>query len=180
MKEYRMGPHAHDLARVIVLDACLLICAEDVGIGRCEQRMAANMDKAEREKQYAWLAEVLALPALWKIVMSHWPIFSFLGNGPTPELVERVYPLMVKHGVGVLHFLQSCSRFPTFLVARKMGACKNPITVMHNCVDPARFSAAFALLRFRLSGGFQRGSASRAETYCRANHDQFVCGIGDG
>lgn len=62
--------------------------------------MQKNLDGANpRNEHYKWIKDQLAVPARWKIVVAHWPIYSFLGNGPSQELKDNVLPLLVEHGV---------------------------------------------------------------------------------
>eukprot|EP00043_Microstomoeca_roanoka_P006320 m.61923 g.61923 ORF g.61923 m.61923 type:complete len:377 (-) comp13367_c0_seq1:106-1236(-) len=88
------------LVRILYLDTCLLVCG-DMSNFRCEDEMSNNLSPEAREAEYAWLEEELAKPAWWKFVVGHWSIVSMMGNGPTPELIDRLLPLLLKHGVHV-------------------------------------------------------------------------------
>ena len=39
--------------------------------------MMKNVDTNERKEQMEWINVELAKPAHWKVVVAHWPIFSF-------------------------------------------------------------------------------------------------------
>ena len=92
-------------AVLIVLDACNLVCAVG-GNPRCAGPLArfdTPKERALRRAQLTWLDQVLsdAPPGAWKIVSAHWALFSQTGNGPTPELIEHVLPILRRHGVHV-------------------------------------------------------------------------------
>lgn len=94
---------------LLVLDACTLVCGAgggDDGDGGANHRCGGvkNGGAAARREQLAWLEASLAAAArdeavAFKVVMAHWPVFSFAGNGPTEELIEDVLPLLEAHGV---------------------------------------------------------------------------------
>ena len=51
-------------------------------------------------KQLAWFKAALAASeAQWKIVIGHHPIYSGGGHGDTPELIEKILPLLHEHKV---------------------------------------------------------------------------------
>ena len=51
-------------------------------------------------KQLAWFKAALAASAAqWKIVIGHHPIYSGGGHGDTPELIEKILPLLHEHKV---------------------------------------------------------------------------------
>jgi tartrate-resistant acid phosphatase type 5 len=59
-----------------------------------------NVRTQDVPKQMAWFQTALAAStAQWKIVLGHHPIYSGGRHGDTPELVEKVLPLLREHGV---------------------------------------------------------------------------------
>lgn len=51
-------------------------------------------------EQYAWLEQALAAShATWKIVIGHHPVVSGGSHGGAPALVEKLQPLLERHGV---------------------------------------------------------------------------------
>lgn len=68
--------------RIIHLDACLLVCGQ-AGNFRCEDAMQQNFPPGSTTMQehLRWIREELAKPARFRIVVGHWPVYSFLGNG---------------------------------------------------------------------------------------------------
>lgn len=68
---------------------------------KAEAAIAANVTQQDTAAQLAWLdRELAASTALMKLVFGHHTIRSGgSGHGETPELVELVRPILVKHGV---------------------------------------------------------------------------------
>ena len=68
--------------RIVHIDACLLVCGLP-GNFRCEDAMNQNFPKGSPSQQHhlQWIAEELAKPAQFRIVVGHWPLYSFFGNG---------------------------------------------------------------------------------------------------
>lgn len=61
-----------------------------------------ELQSQNRERQLAWVEDSLAASkARWKIVIGHHPVYSGGIHGDTPFIVERVLPLLKKHGVQV-------------------------------------------------------------------------------
>ena len=92
---------------------------------------------AERDEQLAWLASALSRPRKpgeFRLVVGHFGVFSFRGNGPTRSLAEDLLPLMRKHAVdayvcGHDHALQVISALPAdplFLVSGAGGYVLHP------------------------------------------------------
>ena len=127
---------------LMVLDSCSLVCGQGVVVGgdskrprnpRCGGALArfsaTAEERAHRDRQLAWVDRTLARydPAdWWLVVSSHWPIFSRTGNGPTPELIGDLLPVLRRHGVhaylnGHDHSLQHLSEegqaWPQFFVS---------------------------------------------------------------
>eukprot|EP00039_Didymoeca_costata_P001980 m.56696 g.56696 ORF g.56696 m.56696 type:complete len:361 (-) comp11056_c0_seq1:920-2002(-) len=99
-KDYKIGKGLDEetVIRVLVLDACALTCALTTNY-RCEGMNMSGISKDYVTKQLQWVEEMLSKPAKWKIVVGHFPIFSFLGNGPTSQMIEFVLPLLLKYSV---------------------------------------------------------------------------------
>lgn len=58
--------------------------------------------KGAEDSQLQWLDQVLsASTAMWKIVVGHHPVYSGGEHGNTPELIEKLLPLLKAHGVQV-------------------------------------------------------------------------------
>lgn len=84
--------------RLVSLETCSLVCAAGGGGGgegnfRCQgenMRKYASLPEfaALRERQLRWLENEVAPKRAgdWLIVMGHFPLYSFRGNGPTSEL----------------------------------------------------------------------------------------------
>jgi hypothetical protein len=87
--------------RLVVLDACGLVCGGgDAGVNfRCDREILDSIVPGSRARQLSWLDAELAKPAAWKIVVAHWPIFSFLGNGPSATMTDDVLPILLRRGV---------------------------------------------------------------------------------
>eukprot|EP00045_Choanoeca_perplexa_P005471 m.46343 g.46343 ORF g.46343 m.46343 type:complete len:346 (+) comp13140_c0_seq1:163-1200(+) len=86
--------------RIFYLDTCLLVCGSMKNF-RCEESMRPNLSLKQKQRQLRWLKHALAVPSQWKIVVGHWGVYSTMGNGPTPELVDELLPLMREAEVDV-------------------------------------------------------------------------------
>jgi len=78
-----VGSGASDqLLRFVHIDACLLVCGRP-GNYRCEEVMQRNFHDGggEIEAHMHWIRVELAKPARWRVVVGHWPLYSFYGNG---------------------------------------------------------------------------------------------------
>jgi len=65
-----------------------------------DERMAAEIKSQDAASQLAWIDERLSKStAPWKIVIGHHPIYSGGEHGDTPELVERLLPVLRKNKV---------------------------------------------------------------------------------
>lgn len=61
------------------------------------QREIATQDSG---KQLVWIEQRLAASsAPWKLVIGHHPIYSGGEHGDSPELIEKLFPLLKRHGV---------------------------------------------------------------------------------
>ena len=114
------GPGApRQLLRLVVADACNIVCGpptEDASANfRCEKVTDVGHDRAI---QLQWLDSVLKddfrcsgdacagdfdededREVVWKVVMSHWPLYSVLGNGPTETMIRLLKPVLERHEV---------------------------------------------------------------------------------
>ena len=94
-----------EVLRVAVLDACTLVCAVDTSKSknfRCSKKLSTD-SFSSKLIQLEWLDQVLSASVnehndaiVWKAVLSHWPLYSVLGNGPTASLIEEVKPILEK------------------------------------------------------------------------------------
>jgi len=67
-----------------------------------DEKMGPDVRSQDTAKQLAWLDRSLAASkARWKICFGHHPIYSGGEHGNTPELIERLLPLLARHGVRV-------------------------------------------------------------------------------
>jgi tartrate-resistant acid phosphatase type 5 len=102
--------------------------------------------KAEAAQQVAWFEQSLASSkAPWKVVVGHHPVYSGGHHGDTPELIDRVQPLLEKHGVqayinGHDHVLQHIRRGPVDYICSGSGASAGHARQ----VDGSRFQASRA------------------------------------
>lgn len=93
------------ILRLVVLDACDLVCGLEPRNFRCNAAMNAQTSAATRVAQYAWLEQTLSagkptgVDRMWTVVVGHWGVFSFAGNAHTQELIEALDPLLAKHKV---------------------------------------------------------------------------------
>eukprot|EP00053_Salpingoeca_punica_P022096 m.213817 g.213817 ORF g.213817 m.213817 type:complete len:349 (-) comp29816_c0_seq1:404-1450(-) len=117
-----------NVMRIIVLDTCDLVCGAAAINPRCETTMKVVV--GGNKVQYKWLEQQLAKPAVWKIVVGHWPVFSFLGNGPTEELFDELLPMLRKYNVhlylnghdhNMQHVVSKATPLPHFVVSGAGG-----------------------------------------------------------
>jgi tartrate-resistant acid phosphatase type 5 len=83
--------------RLISLDTCGIVCSPLIETTRLNHRCGEKMSKysqnpvyrEDKVKQLKWLESVQPKNDKdWMIVMGHWPVYSFRGNGPTRELSD--------------------------------------------------------------------------------------------
>jgi tartrate-resistant acid phosphatase type 5 len=83
--------------RILFLDACVLVCSGQAADPRCRHGLQrfSQEDKYQRVRQ-AQLAYLDAMPPTPRgdvlLVMAHWPLYSFWGNGPTKVLHDELLP----------------------------------------------------------------------------------------
>lgn len=115
-----------DLLDLFVIDTAPLVDGSNY------DEMLQQMARGHREHydgadQITWLERELGRSrAPWKIVMGHHPVYSG-GHGDSPDLVERVAPLLEAHGVQVYinghdHSLQHIRRGRVDYVCTGSGA----------------------------------------------------------
>ena len=63
--------------------------------------MGPNVRTQDTARQLEWIDRTLGSTADWKIVLGHHPIYSGGEHGDTPELIERLLPLLKRHRVHV-------------------------------------------------------------------------------
>lgn len=93
------------ILRMVVVDACDLVCGHEPRNFRCKDAMNEQTSEATRLEQYRWIEEMLSAekPAgvdhMWTIVVGHWAIYSYAGNAHTKELIDTLDPLLLKYKV---------------------------------------------------------------------------------
>jgi tartrate-resistant acid phosphatase type 5 len=93
------------ILRIIVLDACDLVCGHEPRNVRCKDKMNEQSSERTRLEQYTWIESQLSagMPAgverMWTIVVGHWAVYSYAGNADTPELIRSLDPLLKKYKV---------------------------------------------------------------------------------
>ena len=67
-----------------------------------DARMGPNVRTQDTARQIEWIERTLAgSKEDWKIVLGHHPIYSGGEHGDTPELIDRLLPLLKRYGVHV-------------------------------------------------------------------------------
>jgi acid phosphatase len=112
--------------------------------------IAANVKTQDTVAQLAWLDQELgASTAKWKLVIGHHTIYSGgSGHGNTPEMIERVLPILQKHKVpayiaGHDHDLQYIERDGLAFVCTGAGSEVRPVKAIEGtkfCVAQSGFS----------------------------------------
>ncbi|KAI9921179.1 hypothetical protein PsorP6_000414 [Peronosclerospora sorghi] len=93
------------ILRLVVIDACDLVCGREPQDIRCTERMIKQASKETRKSQYEWIEQTLSadkptgVEQMWTIVLGHWGVYSFAGNGNTPELIDTLDPMLKKYKV---------------------------------------------------------------------------------
>lgn len=93
------------ILRMVVVDACDLVCGTEPRNVRCNELMNQETSKETRLEQYKWIDSVLSAPKpagvdkMWTIVVGHWAVYSYAGNAATSELIANLDPLLKKHRV---------------------------------------------------------------------------------
>ena len=85
-----------NIIQTIVLDSCSLACAGGKN-DRCHG-VKLPFDSSDKQVQLQWLKNLLetGLPTTDSIyvIVSHWPIFSMMGNGPTEIMIKEIEPML--------------------------------------------------------------------------------------
>ncbi len=112
---------------------------------RAEGRAAANVRSQDTDAQMAWLDQELgASTAKWKLVVGHHTLYSGGStHGNTPEMIERVLPILQKQKVtayinGHDHDLQDIERDGIAYVCTGAGSEVRPV----KAIDGTRFCVA--------------------------------------
>ncbi|KAE9046431.1 hypothetical protein PR002_g1659 [Phytophthora rubi] len=93
------------ILRLVVIDACDLVCGREPRDFRCTERMNEQSSAKTRQSQYEWIEQTLSagkpsgVERMWTIVMGHWGVYSFAGNADTPELIDMLDPMLKKYKV---------------------------------------------------------------------------------
>ncbi|KAL4138626.1 hypothetical protein PRIC2_002131 [Phytophthora ramorum] len=93
------------IMRLVVIDACDLVCGREPRDFRCTDRMNEQSSVKTRQSQYEWIEQTLSagkpsgVEQMWTIVMGHWGVYSFAGNADTPELIDMLDPMLKKYKV---------------------------------------------------------------------------------
>jgi len=137
--------------RLISLETCSLVCTpattNEIANHRCGLAMSKYstdpLFRKHRQEQLEWMKKLPDKPKdEWRIVMGHWSIFSFRGNGPTKEL-ENVLQWMREKQVDIyfsghdhaLQYIQASNpEDPLFFVS---GAGGYPL---HSTMVPESFA----------------------------------------
>jgi acid phosphatase len=102
--------------------------------------MGPNVRSQDTAAQLDWIERTLAISnADWKIVLGHHPIYSSGEHGDTPELVDRLLPLLKRHGVhlyfnGHDHDLQHQEAGGIHFFCAGAGSTVRPLASLHNSV----------------------------------------------
>jgi tartrate-resistant acid phosphatase type 5 len=98
---FTVGADQHGIAglELFVLDTTPMIPSADESFQRLMHGDSPILFKLRAHHQMAWLRGALGRSqAPWKIVVGHHPVFSG-GGRDTPELVDRLQPILAEHGV---------------------------------------------------------------------------------
>ncbi|KAF4140740.1 Calcineurin-like phosphoesterase [Phytophthora infestans] len=93
------------ILRLVVVDACDLVCGREPRDFRCTDRMIKQSSVKTRQSQYEWIEQTLSaskpsgVEQMWTVVMGHWGVYSFAGNADTPELIGMLDPMLKKYKV---------------------------------------------------------------------------------
>ena len=87
-----------NVVQFIVLDSCSLACDKGKN-DRCSH-VQLNSNDDDKNRQLIWLQRMLRQELPTKnsmfVVVSHWPIFSVMGNGPTEVMIREVEPMLAE------------------------------------------------------------------------------------
>jgi tartrate-resistant acid phosphatase type 5 len=96
----RYFPQTHHVDLTTTADFFYLDTTPMIRSYRILGKIAANVATQNVKKQIAWFKDALAASqARWKIAIGHHPIYSGGEHGDTPELIERILPLLHKYKV---------------------------------------------------------------------------------
>jgi len=85
--------------RLLFFDACLMVCSGPAQDLRCSDGLGGYQDAAHKHRydEQLHFLERVAQPrhaGEYLIVVGHWPVFSFFGNGPTDVLIRNLRPVL--------------------------------------------------------------------------------------
>ncbi|ESQ85255.1 hypothetical protein AEAC466_05960 [Asticcacaulis sp. AC466] len=133
--------HGFGAADVFVIDTSPLVHAYANKPGK----IGENVKSQDSAAQLAWLdRELGASTARWKIVFGHHTLYSGgSGHGDTPEMIERVLPILQAHKVPVYinghdHDLQHIRRSGIDIICSGAGSEVRPV----KAVEGTKFCAA--------------------------------------
>ena len=90
--------NSNNIVQFIVLDSCSLACDQGKN-DRCSH-VQLNSNNDDKNVQLVWLQRMLRKKLPTKnsmfVVVSHWPIFSVMGNGPTEVMIREVEPILAE------------------------------------------------------------------------------------
>lgn len=145
---------------VFVIDTTPI--AEDVG--EALMRLSwGRVSLPDPDRQLAWLdAQLAQSRATWKVVVGHHPIRSGGRHGGSPVLVQRLEPLLERHGVQVYlcghdHALQHVRVARTHHICSGAGASAGAVSRIDGCLFAAGQPgfAVFTLQRDAMRMGFR-------------------------
>lgn len=99
----RYYQQTHQIDAKTTADFFYLDTTPILGAARLEPKAVANAATQDAAKQLAWFKAALAAStAQWKFVFGHHPIYSARdGHDQTPEMVEKILPLLQEYKVQV-------------------------------------------------------------------------------
>lgn len=166
-----------DLVDLFVIDTAPLVDGGNYD-EILQQAARGHLERHDGADQIAWLERALsASRAPWKIVMGHHPVYSG-GHGDSPDLVERLAPLLEAYGVqlyinGHDHSLQHIQRGRVDYVCSGSGADAGDkvasVTGTRFCLSRPGF-AAFSLTGHALDLEFRDLDGRRVYAARLARH----------
>jgi hypothetical protein len=90
--------NSRNVVQFVVLDSCTLACDKGTN-DRCSYVQLDSNDD-DKHQQLLWLQRTLRQELPTKnsffVIVSHWPIFSTMGNGPTEVMIREVEPMLAE------------------------------------------------------------------------------------
>mmetsp|Transcript_42729 Transcript_42729/g.91663 ORF Transcript_42729/g.91663 Transcript_42729/m.91663 type:complete len:353 (+) Transcript_42729:218-1276(+) len=159
-KSWRRQDGGTGTVDIIFIDTVQLCTAslDDRGHHLCDGCRSSNDRIALGEAKWQWLeAQIRGSTADFLLVAGHHPIYSVGDHGPTPELIQRLRPLLKAHGG---HYLSGHDHQLEHFEEEGVHSFVSGAGRMCCYQDPQRWNVPQEAIRFYISGDKASGAGA--------------------